>query len=107
MLPVRPSPNVMPGMAHAAIHRATALMTVWSAKLMSMRSVFHGGRRIGRKAGVLVTGDARLEHGVQPEQVGVDHLERADRVGDRHPLDLALLEGHHLAPGAVERCLDR
>src|SRR6478736_543004 len=96
----------MPGMAHAATHRATALMTVCSAKLMSMRSVFHGGGRVGGKSGVLVAGDARLEHRVETEQVGLDRLEGADGVRDGHPLDAALLEGDHLAPGPVEGGLD-
>src|SRR6478752_1835846 len=96
----------MPGMAHAATHRATALMTVCSAKLMSMRSVFHGGGRVGGKSGVLVAGYARLEHRVETEQVGLDRLEGADGVRDGHPLDAALLEGDHLAPGPVEGGLD-
>src|SRR6478735_6119546 len=123
--PVEPSPNVMPGMSHAATQRATALMTVWSAKLMSMRSVFHGHvrdvvvraecapgvvvqlhRRLVGQARVLVTGDPRLEHRVEPEQIGLDHLEVADGVGHGDALDAALLEGDHLAPCAVDRGLD-
>src|SRR3954447_8381551 len=92
----------MPGMAHAATHRATALMTVCNAKLRSMRSVFHARRSVRGKTGVLVPGDARLEHRVEAQQVRLDHLERADRLGDGHALDAALLEGDHLAPRAVE-----
>src|SRR6478672_7803151 len=96
----------MPGMAHAATPRATALTTVRSAKLRSMRSVFHGRRRIGGKTGVLVAGDPRLEHRVETQQVRLDHLERADGLGDGHALDASLLQGDHLAPGAVEGGLD-
>src|SRR6478736_9859998 len=97
----------MPGMAHAATPRATALTTVRSAKLRSMRSVFHGRRRIGGKTGVLVAGDPRLEHRVETQQVRLDHLERADGLGDGHALDAALLQGDHLAPRPVEGGLDR